>query len=139
MGHCVEYVLDVDGSVFAQKLPHGIICDQSWEGRTPDSGGELIAQTDGRMTHLSYAEIKYSWIISGHEESLRLVGLMDTALVKLFPRNRLLRIDELLLAEWVNLHGGDLRGTINGFDSLLEWTITQDDRHWKHFPENVAG
>ena len=139
MGHCVEYVLDVDGSVFAQKLPHGIICSETWEGSIPDSGGELIAQTDGRITCLSYAEIKYSWIISGDEESLRLVGLMDAALVKLFPRNRLLRIDELLLTEWRNRRGDDLRGTTNGYDSLLEWTSTQDDRHWKHFPQDVAG
>ena len=138
MGHCVEYVLDVDGSVFAQKLPHGIICSETWEGSMPDSGGELIAQTDGRITCLSYAEIKYSWIISGDEESLRLVGLMDAALVKLFPRNRLLRIDELLLTDWRNQHD-DLRGTTNGYDSLLEWTSTQDDRHWKHFPQDVAG
>ena len=138
MGHCVEYVLDVDGSVFAQKLPHGIICSETWEGSIPDSGGELIAQTDGRITCLSYAEIKYSWIISGDEESLRLVGLMDAALVKLFPRNRLLRIDELLLTDWRNQHD-DLRGTTNGYDSLLEWTSTQDDRHWKHFPQDVAG
>ena len=135
MGHCV---LDVDGSVFAQKLPHGIICSETWEGSIPDSGGELIAQTDGRITCLSYAEIKYSWIISGDEESLRLVGLMDAALVKLFPRNRLLRIDELLLTDWRNQHD-DLRGTTNGYDSLLEWTSTQDDRHWKHFPPDVAG
>ena len=135
MGHCV---LDVDGSVFAQKLPHGIICSETWEGSIPDSGGELIAQTDGRITCLSYAEIKYSWIISGDEESLRLVGLMDAALVKLFPRNRLLRIDELLLTDWRNQHD-DLRGTTNGYDSLLEWTSTQDDRHWKHFPQDVAG
>ena len=138
MGHCGEYVLDVDGSVFAQKLPHGIICSETWEGSMPDSGGELIAQTDGRITCLSYAEIKYSWIISGDEESLRLVGLMDAALVKLFPRNRLLRIDELLLTDWRNQHD-DLRGTTNGYDSLLEWTSTQDDRHWKHFPQDVAG
>ena len=64
---------------------------------------------------------------------------MDAALVKLFPRNRLLRIDELLLTEWRNRRGDDLRGTTNGYDSLLEWTSTQDDRHWKHFPQDVAG
>ena len=134
----MEYVLDVDGSVFAQKLPHGIICSETWEGSIPDSGGELIAQTDGRITCLSYAEIKYSWIISGDEESLRLVGLMDCS-SETVPRNRLLRIDELLLTEWRNRRGDDLRGTTNGYDSLLEWTSTQDDRHWKHFPQDVAG
>ena len=134
MGYYVEYVLDVPGVCFANKLPDGILTDETWEGEIPNSAGELIAQTDGQITLLSYAEIKYSWIIHEHTESAQRIELMDIALRILFPSTRLVRLDERLLDNWTTRYSDDLHKSLNAFDKLLQWLITQDDLYWKHFP-----
>ncbi len=131
MGHYVEYVLDLPGTKFAETFPNGVLsADGVWEGSIPKSNGVLVGQTDGLVTCLTYAEIKYSWLLAADEESVACVSTMDAALKNSFPDFRILRIDQFLLDQWALLQGEDFRMAANGFDDLLQWMDSQDRLHW---------
>ena len=132
MGHSVEYVLDIPGTHFADAFPHGVISDDGdWEGEIPGSSGCLIGQTDGAITCLTFADIKYSWLVAEHTESIDSVKAMDESLGSSFPDCRILRIDELLLNQWELQRGEDYRMAANEFDALLQWLNSQDRLHWQ--------
>ena len=132
MGHAVEYVLDLVASDFAKSLPHEFLHhDGFWEGSIPDGNGCLMGFTNEFITCMSYAEIKYSWLVHEHAESLDRVAKMDAALIKLFPNARILRIDEFLLNNWELRRGESFRSSCDEFDLLLEWLHSQEQRHWQ--------
>lgn len=132
MGHSVEYVLDIPGPRFVEAAPGGVLSQKGdWEDTIPGSKGTLIGRTDGLITCLTYAEIKYSWLVAKHEESLDLIKAMDAALTSLLPQCRILRVDELLLDCWELRCGENCLMATDAFDNLLSWLHFQDCLYWQ--------
>jgi hypothetical protein len=119
MAHYVEYLLEIDGRTFLDRIGSHADDSERWEGRIPGADGDLLGYIDGPLTLMCFPEIKYSWLVNEHPESLRRVAQMDTALAHLFPDTRIVRLDEILLDDWIGREGEDFYKTPRAFDGLL--------------------
>jgi hypothetical protein len=141
VGHQVEYFAKLSPPLAKQWL-------SGFEGFwfEPEESGELpygeFHLWEDQYLHADLAEqgswlrmprIKYSWLIGGHQESIRQIERLERLMAESLPCVLIVRVDEFLHLLWEAEEGRSWDGLPDPVGSLRDWLITskQDPSYYK--------
>lgn len=143
MGHYVEYLIDVPA-------------DRARDWLSSQSGSWLESETTAAIPHgefdfdrlsvnvelhpaachLSIPQIKYSWLIDNHCQSVELITQFELEVCQMLPEVDKVRIDELLWLVWQSQTGRTWDEWPNPTRQLKSWILStsQDAAHFRIMP-----
>jgi hypothetical protein len=138
MGHRIEYIVAApqqrirewlvaatDGFFFPLADDDGNVC---WEGDLK-SGGGFFAYPMPEVTLFALAA-RYTWLFNRDAATLDFTSRFEEEFWRGVGPYQLIRLDELLRAEWEMYAGREWWQIENPWPQLLDWLAMQEPTHW---------
>ncbi len=88
----------------------------------------LHAELGVAVTKFSIPQIKYSWLLRGHEPAVVVVDRLERLMVETLLDVPVIRIDEFVLEEWEKV-AGKWEKLTDPVEALVRWLVESEQDH----------